>query len=105
MGYNIHIKSSEPSEPTNNEYKINEHDVYQLVLNIKHCIFKAGNDTKLLFSIYDNTDKQTITEQYTLHLSDNNFPKVGLPEDCKILFKNISHKLLQPDVYIICRIY
>lgn len=78
---------------------------YQLVFDIKHCIFKAGNDTKLLFSIFDDTDKKIITEEYCLHLSENNFPKVGSPEDCKVLFSNLSAELLTHDIYILCRIY
>lgn len=82
-----------------------DNDYYQLVFDIKHCIFKAGNDTKLLFSIFDDTDKKIITEEYCLHLSENNFPKVGSPEDCKVLFKNLSSELLSHDIYITCRIY
>eukprot|EP01084_Bolivina_argentea_P063021 115127_1 len=77
----------------------------QLVFDIKHCIFKAGNDTKLLFSIFDDTEKRIVTEEYCLHLSENNFPKVGSPEDCKVLFKNIPVNILQHDVYITCKIY
>eukprot|EP01083_Nonionella_stella_P281378 957377_1 len=80
-------------------------DFYQLVFDIKHCIFKAGNDTKLLFSIFDDTDKRIISEEFCLHLSENNFPKVGSPEDCKVLFKNLSSDILEHDKYIIGRIY
>ena len=83
----------------------NNNDYYQLVFDIKHCIFKAGNDTKLLFSIFDDTDKKIVTEEYCLHLSENNFPKVGSPEDCKVLFKNLSSEILSHDIYITCRIY
>eukprot|EP01084_Bolivina_argentea_P240934 404601_1 len=104
--YNIHLKSI-PSQQHNDEKSINSQSntLYQLVLDIKHCIFKAGNDTKLLFSIYDHTEKRFVTEEYCLHLSPNNFPKIGSPEDCKVLFKNLSHETLKNDIYIVCRIY
>ena len=55
-------------------------DLFNIVFDIKHCIFKAGNDTKLLFSIFDDTEKRMVTEEYCLHLSANNFPTVGSPE-------------------------
>ena len=55
-------------------------DLFNFVFDIKHCIFKAGNDTKMLFSIFDDTDKRMVTEEYCLHLSANNFPTVGSPE-------------------------
>eukprot|EP01084_Bolivina_argentea_P060479 110502_1 len=80
-------------------------DNYQLIFDILACIFKAGDETLLLFSIYDNTIKQYITEQYCLNLSVNNFPTAGSPEDQKILFKNLSHQSLNNDLYIICYIY
>eukprot|EP01084_Bolivina_argentea_P185374 319663_1 len=78
---------------------------YHLVFDIKHCIFKAGDETVLIFSIYDNTIKQYITEQYCLRLSIHNFPLIGSPDDQKVLFKNLSHHALNNDLYIICYIY
>merc|ERR1712244_83572 len=87
------------------ELKDDKESFYHLVFDIKHCIFKAGNDTKLLFSIYDDTEKRVVTEEYCLHLSENNFPKVGSPEDCKVLFKNLSADIMEHDIFIICRIY
>jgi len=78
---------------------------YQLVFDIKHCIFKAGSPTVLLFSIFDHSDNKFVTEEYCLHLSENNFPTVGSPEDCKVLFKNLSSALLSHDLYITCCIY
>merc|ERR1712154_654810 len=85
--------------------KDEKEEYYHLVFDIKHCIFKAGNDTKLLLSFYDDRDKRVVSEEYCLHLLSNNFPKVGSPEDCKVLFKNIPSSILSNDIYIICRIY
>eukprot|EP01083_Nonionella_stella_P115297 341666_1 len=79
--------------------------LYQLLFEPRHCIFKAGDPTKLLFSLYDNTTKQFITEQYCLHLSEHNFPTVGSPDDVKLIFKDIPDTVLCNDIYIICYIY
>eukprot|EP01084_Bolivina_argentea_P086839 156923_1 len=79
--------------------------LYQLIFDIKHCIFKAGNATTLLFSIYDNTSNKRVTEEYCLHLNQNNHPKIGFPDDCKVLFKNLSYDILQRNICILCRIY
>eukprot|EP01084_Bolivina_argentea_P185375 319664_1 len=80
-------------------------DNYHLVFDIKHLFFRVGDDAVFILSIYDNTIKQYITEQYCLHLTINNFPKIGCPEDQKVLFKNLSHHSLNNDLYIICYIY
>eukprot|EP01084_Bolivina_argentea_P093241 167717_1 len=72
--------------------------------------FYAGDPTKLLFSIYDNTDKKHITEEYCLHLDKNHAPFNGSleKEDHKfhfVWFKNLSHELLKHQLYIICFIH
>eukprot|EP01084_Bolivina_argentea_P093240 167716_1 len=88
----------------------NDVSFYQLILHVIHPIFKAGDPTKLLFSIYDNTDKKHITEEYCLHLDKNHAPFNGSleKEDHKfhfVWFKNLSHELLKHQLYIICHIY
>ena len=80
-------------------------DNYQLVLDIAACIFKAGNASRLFFSLYNHTINKFISEEYTLHLSAHNFPLSGSPEDQKALFKDISPKTLNDDLYIICYLY
>jgi len=106
--YKLHLPTMEILESKDNEVKKSKKtpsEFYQLVLDIKHCIFKAGNDTMLLFSIFDDNIKQFITEEYCLNLSINNFPKIGQPEDCKVLFKNLTEEHLKSDIYVVCRIY
>merc|ERR1712154_635508 len=86
------------------ELKDEKEEYYHLVFDIKHCIFKAGNDTKLLFSIYDDSDKRIVSEEYCLHLSPNNFPKVALPKTARCYLRT-SRPPLSNDICIICRIY
>eukprot|EP01084_Bolivina_argentea_P255951 430712_1 len=106
--YNVHLQH-EPALDIDEKKDVDEdtniNDFYQLVFDIKHCMFKAGNDTKLLFSIFDDTTKRIISEEYCLYLSENNFPKLGSSDDCKVLFKNLSSDILQHNIYIICHIY
>eukprot|EP01084_Bolivina_argentea_P086838 156922_1 len=78
---------------------------YQLIFDIKCCIFKTGDPTKLLFSIYDNSTEKFLTQQYCLHLSQNNFPMIGSPDELKVLFKHLTANILKSDIYIICKIY
>ena len=108
--YKFHLPSAEILEKRENavaisKQKKNEQIFYQLVFDIKHCIFKAGNDTFLLFSIYDDKADKFITEEYCLNLSVNNFPKKGSPEECKVLFENLTENQLKSDLYIIAKIY
>ena len=79
--------------------------LYQLIFEIKHCIYRAGSETFLLFSIYDGKSQSFLTEEYCLHLSQNNFPTKGTPDDCKILFKNLTQKHLQSDLFVVAKIY
>ena len=97
-GHSYHRWESITANTANNS-------IYHLVFNIEHCIFKTASDSKLLFSIWDNTINQMVTEQYSLHLTDNNFPIAGSPEDCKVLFKNLPYDLLQHDLWICGSIY
>ena len=78
---------------------------YQLVVNFRHCVFRAGNVTRLLFSLYDNTIKQYISEQYIMYKYPYSFPKVGTPEHYIALFKDISHDILSHELYIVGYIY
>ena len=108
--YKFHLPSAEILEKRENavalsKQKKNEQVFYQLVFDIKHCIFKAGNDTFLLFSIYDNKSEAFITEEYCLNLSVNNFPKKGSPEECKVLFENLTENHLRSDLFVIAKIY
>ncbi|ETN99248.1 SH3 domain-containing protein [Reticulomyxa filosa] len=126
--------------------------IYQLVFDIKHCIFTARNNTTLLFSIFDDSRKIFLTlnffffyvrsnfdhnhckkkkkkkgkgqkkilffknnnratlrwvcrEEYCLTLTEKNFPTVGGPEDCKVLFRDLRQEDLDKDLYIVCKIY
>ena len=75
---------------------------YQLIVELGPVICKAGNPTKLVFSLYDNTIKRFVSEQYFLHLTTNIFPQIGLPDDQIILVKDISYETLNHDLFIIC---
>ncbi|ETO31998.1 dedicator of cytokinesis 3, partial [Reticulomyxa filosa] len=79
--------------------------IFQLVFDIKHCIFSARNNTTLLFSIFDDSRKSFLTEEYCLTLTEKNFPTVGAPEDCKVLFRDLKQEDIEKDLYIVCKIY
>eukprot|EP01084_Bolivina_argentea_P251625 422079_1 len=102
---NLYHRYTKPTEDTPNvATKISTECRFQLLLNIKRCLFLAGNDTTLLFSIFDNTHGKYITENYELNLSYNE--KINPCKDCYALFKNLSqYILINNDVSIVCRIY
>lgn len=79
--------------------------LHQLIFDIKICIFKAGDETLTLISIYDDTIKQRITEEFSMHCSAFNFPKVGFTDELKVLFTNLPEDILHHKLYIIAKMY
>eukprot|EP01084_Bolivina_argentea_P006036 11418_1 len=81
--YEFHSATLATENKHDDEKKDNHEEdniLYHVVVDIKYCLYKAGNPTRLLFSIYDNTKKQFVTEEYCLHLSENNYTTKGCPD-------------------------
>ncbi|GAM25576.1 hypothetical protein SAMD00019534_087510 [Acytostelium subglobosum LB1] len=78
---------------------------FHIFLDLKIFMCLVGEQSELLFSIYNKTEGRFITEEYQVGMTAQ-----GMPHDVEsigkmsTLFINISKKELQMDIYLVCRL-
>ena len=85
------------------EVSKNEH--FQLLIDVKACIFSVGESTELFFSLYNGKKKQYLTEDYCLQLTNSGMPAdVSIWGKMKCIFKDLTREDLKNDLYLVCHI-
>eukprot|EP00462_Mataza_sp_D1_P022450 CAMPEP_0175145732 /NCGR_PEP_ID=MMETSP0087-20121206/14951_1 /TAXON_ID=136419 /ORGANISM="Unknown Unknown, Strain D1" /LENGTH=1762 /DNA_ID=CAMNT_0016430545 /DNA_START=76 /DNA_END=5364 /DNA_ORIENTATION=+ len=89
------------------EEKFPEAGLFHLYLDVKMCLFQVpGEETELHFTLYNNTLKRFVTENYVVLLTEQGFPmNLDFLNKLQTFYTDLEPKDFNDQLWLVCRIY